>query len=143
MFEANKAIIRHLYHEAIDVGNLAVLDEVYAPDVELHVTGIVEDPYGPEPIKQLMATMRAVFPGLRVTIEDLVAEGDKVAARVTLRQPHDGILHGASPRLPQAGWVRLEVFRLIKGRIVEQWADRDDSWLLGQLGVRTSEIGNR
>jgi predicted ester cyclase len=136
MSEANKAIIRRLYHEAIDMGNLAVVDETYAPDVELHVPGIPEDPYGPGPVKQLLATMRVAFPGLRVTIEDLIAEGDTVAARVTFRQPHDGTLDGVSPRLPQGAWVRLDIFRLFRGRIVEQWADRDDSWLLRQLGVR-------
>lgn len=135
MSEANKAIIRRLYHETSNLGNLAVVDEVYAPDVELHLPGIPEDPYGPSPVKQLLAMMHATFPGLRVTIEDLVAEGDKVAARVTFHQPHDGTLHGLSPRLPQAAWGRLDIFRLFKGRIVEQWADRDDSWLLRQLGV--------
>lgn len=135
MSETNKAIIRRLYHETIDAGNLAVVDEVYAADVELHLPGIPEDPYGPAPVKQLLATMRAACPGLRVTIEDLVAEGDRVAARVTLRQEHDGVLRGVSPRVPEAGWVRVEIFRLFKGRIVEQWADRDDSWLLRQLGV--------
>jgi predicted ester cyclase len=136
MSEPNKAIIRRLYHEAINAGNLAVVDEVYAPDVELHLPGIPEDPYGPGPAKELLATMRAAFPGLRVTIEDLVAEGDTVAARVTYRQPHDGVLRGASGRVPMAAWVRLEIFRLFKGRIVEQWADRDDTWLLSQLGMR-------
>lgn len=135
MSEANKAIIRRLYHDTINAGNLATVDELYAPDVELHLPGIPEDPYGPGPVKDLLATMRTTFPGLRVTIEDLVVEGDTVAARVTFRQPHPGTLHGVSPRLPPAAWVRLDIFRLFKGRIVEQWADRDDVALLRQLGV--------
>jgi predicted ester cyclase len=135
MSDTNKSVIHRLYHEAVSVGNLAVLDDIYAPDVELHLPGIVEDPYGPGPIKQLLATMHAAFHGLRVTIEDLVAEGDRVVARVTFHQPYDGVLRGASPRVPAAGWVRIDIYRLFQGRIVEQWADRDDTWLLRQLGV--------
>jgi predicted ester cyclase len=140
MSEVNKAIIRRLFHEALNVGNLAVVDELYAPDVELHLPGIAEDPYGPGPVKQLIATMRATFPGLRVTIEDLVAEGDTVAARVQFHQPYDGSVRGVSPRLPLAAWARMDIFRLFRGRIIEQWADRDESWLLRQLGVHPVEI---
>ena len=67
-----------------------------------------------------------------------MSEGDTVAARVTYRQPHDGVLRGAPGRVPLAAWVRIEIFRLFRGRIVEQWADRDDTWLMSQLGIRSS-----
>lgn len=135
MSEANKAVVRRLYAEALNQGNLAVIDELYAPDVELHIPGVPEDPFGPGPIHQLVGMIRAAFPGLRVTVDDLIAAGDKVVARVTLSLPHDGRLLGVGPQSRLAGWTRIDVFRLFRGQIIEQWADRDDMGLLQQLGV--------
>jgi predicted ester cyclase len=133
--ERNKAIIRRLYAEAFCNGNLDVIDEVYAHDVELHVPGIPEDPYGPEPMKGLVALIRRAFPGIIVTVEDLVAENDKVVANVVWRGPNIGRGQGASPYAPLVAWPRIDVYRLFNGRIVEQWADRDDLAALRQLGI--------
>ena len=135
MSDENKAIIRRYYREAWEKGDLGVIDGVFAPDVELHMAGVPEDPFGPAPVKQLAAMARTAFPGLRVTIEDLIAERDKIVATVTLQGPHDGTAQGASPREPAAVWRRIDVFRLHRGRIVEHWSDRDDHALLQRLGV--------
>ena len=135
MSEANKAVIRRYYRDAWEKGDLGVIDEVFAPDVELHMAGIPEDPFGPAPVKQLAAMARTAFPGLRVTIEDLVVERDKIVATVSLHGPHDGTAQGVSPREATAGWRRIDVFRLHRGRIVEHWSDRDDHALLQRLGV--------
>ena len=135
MSDENKAVIRRYYREAWEKGELGVIDEVFAPDVELHMAGIPEDPFGPAPVRQLAAMARTAFPGLRVTIEDLIAERDKVVATVTLHGAHDGTAQGASPREPAAVWRRIDVFRLHRGRIVEHWSDRDDHALLQRLGV--------
>jgi predicted ester cyclase len=133
--DETKAIVRRLYREVFDQDNLAVIDEVYAPDVELHLPGLPEDPYGPAPIHQLVTMIHTTFAGIRVTIEDIVAEGDKVVARVTFRLPHDGQLLGIGLRRRLATWTRIDIFRLFRGRIIEQWADRDDVGLFEQLGV--------
>ena len=133
--EQNKAIIRRLYDEVHTAGDLDVIDEVYAHDVEVHVPGLPEDPYGPEAVKQLIGKIRGAFPGVMVTIEDLIAEHDKVVASVMWRGPVTGRGQGASPRAPLVAWPRLDVYRLFNGRIVEQWADRDDLAALHQLGI--------
>ena len=135
MSDENKAIIRRYYREAWEKGDFGVIDELFAPDVELHMAGVPEDPFGPAPVKQLAAMARTAFPRLRVTIEDLIAERDKIVATVTLQGPHDGTAQGASPREPAAVWRRIDVFRLHRGRIVEHWSDRDDHALLQRLGV--------
>ena len=135
MSDENKAVIRRLYNEAVNGGDLAVIDELYAHDVELHLPGIPEDPYGPEPVKRLIALVREAFPGIGVTIEDLVAEHDKVVASVVFRGPHLGRGQGASPQDPLVAWARIDIYRLFEGRIVEQWADRDDLGALHQLGI--------
>ena len=135
MSEENKAIIRRLYDEAIGGGNLALIDELYAHDVELHVPGLPEDPYGPESIKRMYQLVRDVFPKIRVTIEDLIAENDKVVANVVFRGPHLGRGQGTSARNPLVAWARIDIYRLFQGRIVEQWADRNDTGALQQLGI--------
>lgn len=133
--EQNKAIIRRLYDEVHTGGDLDVIDEVYAHDVEVHVPGLPEDPYGPETVKQLIRKIRVAFPGVIVTVEDLIAEHDKVVASVMWRGPVIGRGQGASPRAPLVAWPRLDVYRLFNGRIVEHWADRDDLAALHQLGI--------
>jgi predicted ester cyclase len=135
MSDETKAIVRRLYQEVFDQGHLTVIDEIYAPDSELHLPGLAEDPYGPAPISQLVATIHATFPGIRVSIEDIVAEGDRVVARVTFHLPHDGQLLGIGPRHRLATWTRIDIFRLFRGKIIEQWADRDDVALFEQFGV--------
>ena len=133
--EANKAVIRRLYGEVHTKGNLDVIDQIYAHDVEVHIPGMPEDPYGPAAIKHLIALTRTAFPGVTVTIEDLVAEHDKVAASVMWRGPHLGRGQGASPRDPLVAWPRIDIYRVFEGKIVEQWADRNDLAALQQLGI--------
>ncbi|MEE8519091.1 MAG: ester cyclase, partial [Dehalococcoidia bacterium] len=133
--DGNKAVIRRLYTEALNQGQLGVLDEVYSIDAELHFPGTPEDPYGPGFVRQLFATLRNAFPSIRASVDDLVAEGDKVVARVVFTGHHEGNAAGRSPFGPLSLWTRIDVYRLFQGRIIEQWADRDELGLLGQLGV--------
>lgn len=135
MSEENKAIIRRLYNEVHSGGNIDVIDEIYAHDVEIHVPGLPQDPYGPESIKQMISTIRNTFPGVMVTIEEILADDDKVVAYVAWRGPHVGREQGASPYAPMVGWPRIDIYRLFDGKIVEQWADRDDAGALHQLGI--------
>ena len=135
MSDENKAVVRRYYREVWERGDLRVVDEIFAADVELHMAGIPEDPFGPAPVKQLAAMARTAFPGLRVTIEDLIVEHDKVVATVSLHGPHDGTTQGVSPQEATAIWRRIDVFRLHRGLIVEHWSDRDDHALLQRLGI--------
>ena len=135
MSDENKAVIRRYYSEVWEKGELGVVDELFAQDVELHMAGVPEDPFGPAPVKQLAAMAKTAFPGLRVTIDDLIAERDKIVATVSLHGPHDGTAQGASPLEAGAVWRRIDVFRLHRGRIVEHWSDRDDHALLQRLGI--------
>src|SRR5687767_11936865 len=100
--EQNKATIRRLYEQGVE--DPKVIDEVYAPDVELHLPGVPEDPYGPDPVHELFGQIKAT--GARAVIEDLIADGDKVMARVTLCPPHDGQIRGVSPLVPNTAWTR-------------------------------------
>lgn len=133
--EENKAFTRRLYAEVYNEGNIALIDELYAPDVELHIAGILEDPFGPEPIKQLVAMTRMAFPSIHATVDDLVAAEDRVAAQVSFTGAFQGVGMGTSPRANLSWWRRIDVYRIVNGRIVEQWGDRDDFTMLQRLGV--------
>ncbi len=135
MSEANKAAIRQLYERVYNEGEIGLIDEMYSREVELHIAGIPEDPFGPQPMKELALMTRTAFPGLRVTIDDLIASGDKVVASVSFNGAFQGQFGGHSPRMNLSWWRRIDIYRLANGTIVEQWGDRDDYTLLQRLGV--------
>jgi len=93
--EENKAIIRRLITEVWDQGNIVVLDEIAAADYVDHTP--TEDVPGPERFKQLVQVFRTAFPDFRITIEDMIAEKDKVVARWIVRGTHKGDLMGIAP----------------------------------------------
>jgi predicted ester cyclase len=94
--ERNKSGFRRVYEEGLNWGNLAVADELIDPDFldrEAHPGGN----RGPESFRQLITMLRTAFPDLRFEIEDLIAEGDTVAGRLTMNGTHEGPLMGMSP----------------------------------------------
>ncbi|MQF86955.1 MAG: ester cyclase [SAR202 cluster bacterium] len=133
--QENKAIIRKLYENAYNQNITSIIDELYSPEVELHIAGIPEDPFGPLPIKQLIAMMRTAFPNYHTTIDDLIASGDKVVASISFNGKFQGTFGGHSPSQNLSWWKRIDIYRIYRGKIVEQWGDRDDFTLLQRIGV--------
>ena len=128
--EEHKALVRRFFEEIVNGGNLAVADEIFAPTF----------PGGLEPVKATASMWRTVFPDLQLTIEDMIAEGDNVVARLTIRGTHQGelksqMLGTIAPTGRQATWTGIDIFRIAGGRIVERWNERDLVGLLQQLGV--------
>ena len=140
MSEENKAFVRRLYAEVYNKGRIELIDELYAPDVELHIAGILEDPFGPEPIKQLVTMTRTAFPSIHVTVDDLIAAEDRVAACVSFTGGFQGVGMGTSPRANLSWWRRIDVYRIQLGRVVEQWGDRDDFTMLQAPRRRCSRL---
>lgn len=140
--EANKATIRRLYREVYNEGNVGLIDELYSREVELHIAGIPEDPFGPQPVKELAMMTRTAFPGARVIIDDLVAAGDKVVASVSFNGAFQGEFSGHSPGKNLSWWRRIDIYRLQNGVIVEQWGDRDDYTLLQRIGVAVPHLAD-
>ncbi len=131
--EENKAIVRQLW-EAVDRHDVSILDALAAPDVVVHFTGMPEV-RGREAWKQLAAAIFSAFPDLQETAEDVIAEGDRVAARVTWRGTHQGELMGIPPSGKQVTVTGMRIFRLAGGQVVEEWAIDDMLGLMQQLGV--------
>lgn len=134
MSEENKAVSRRVIEESFNQGNLAVIDELVAADYVDHnlPPGF---PEGREGFKQLVAMYRAAFPDVQMTVEDVFAEGDKVAFRWTAIGTHQGELMGIPATNKQVTVTGIEIDRLVDGKIVEHWAEFDQMGMMQQLGV--------
>ena len=142
MSEENKAIVRRQEEELFTQGNLDAADEVYAPDYVGHDPSNPEDIRGLEAAKQAASDYRKAFPDLRVTVEDVIAEGDKVAARLRFRGTHRGELDGIAPTGRRVDCTGIVISRMEGGKIAEDWANFDDLGMKQQLGA-VSKPGQR
>ena len=131
MSEANKALVRRMFDEAWNERNLDVLDKICAPDY--YGTGPYGDERGPEGVKRGVTSRVAAFPDLRATIEDMIAEGDKVACRITFRGTHEGEFRDVAPTGKAVTWTGIWIYRVAGGKLVERWHNWDLLGLLGQI----------
>jgi len=134
--EQNKAVVRRLFEEAFGKGNLAVLDEIVAPNQVNGGPGALPGmPSGPEGAKMLITNYRNAFPDLRFTIDEQVAEGNTVVTRWTAHGTHNGELAGLPATGKPATVVGMGIDRIENGKIVESWGLFDQFGMLQQLGV--------
>jgi steroid delta-isomerase-like uncharacterized protein len=127
-----------LVHRAVDAfnqGDWDAIDRLFAPDYVDHDRSRADLPSGPAGVKQAWAGFRAAFPDLHTTIDDLVAEGDKVAVRGSIRGTHQGELMGIPPTGRPVTVTLIDVNRVEDGQLVERWAEADMLGMLQQLGV--------
>jgi steroid delta-isomerase-like uncharacterized protein len=132
--EANKAIVRRLL-DVLEEGNIDLVDELLAPDYINHSPGTPDQPTGPEGVKGVVAMFQSAMPDLRVVIEDMIAEGDKVATRYTLEGTHEGELFGVPPTGQRLSIKSMAVERVSDGRIRDHWRVTDSLDMMQQLGV--------
>ena len=138
MSEANKALIRRFIEEIWHKGNLDAIEEFIAPNYIRHTSHLREggrDVHGPEDARQSIAAARAAFPDIHFTLEDVLADGDKVVVRWTSRRTHKGVFRGIPPTGKQVTFTGINMYRIADGKIVERWAEEDGVWLLQQLGA--------
>ncbi len=138
MSEENKALVRRWFEELFNEGNLEVTDEIIAPNHISHDPSLPDLPLGPEGAKQLVNLYRSAFPDVRLTIEDELADGDKVVTRWVGRGTHQGVLMGVAPTGEQVETTGISIWRIEEGKIVESWANYDTLGMLQQVGALPS-----
>ena len=131
--ESNKATAKRFVDEVINGGNLALIDELLAADFVDHG----EQPGVPptrEGAKAFITMLRTAFPDLHATVEDVIAEGDKVVQRTTAHGTMKGAFAGMPPSGKSATWRQVHIIRFANGKQVEHWAVVDQLSMLQQLG---------
>jgi steroid delta-isomerase-like uncharacterized protein len=132
ILEKNKAIIRNAVEQIWNQGNLDVTDELFATDYVYH--GISEI-HGAGGIKKHVAALRTSFPDFHLSLEDMIAEGDKVVSRWTGGGKQMGEFMGVPPSGKQVNITGIIISRIANGKIVEEWETSDQLGLLQLLDV--------
>jgi steroid delta-isomerase-like uncharacterized protein len=130
---ANKEVVRRMIEEAWNAGNLAVVDELLAGDAIDHHDP--DEPSFAEHMKEQIVNFHRAFPDFRFTIEDMVAEGDKVAFRSTLTGTQQGEFNGIPSTGRRMEMAQMHIVRVVDGKGVDHWAVFDMLGVLQQLGV--------
>jgi steroid delta-isomerase-like uncharacterized protein len=134
--ESNKTVSRRLFEEVWNKGNLALLNEIIAKDLVNSGPGTLPGlPTGPEGTKQLITVYRNAFPDVRFTIDEQIAEGDKVVTRWTAHGTHKGELVGIPATGKSSTVTGITVDRIVNGKIAESWGIFDQFGMMQQLGV--------
>jgi predicted ester cyclase len=131
--DVNKEVVRRLFEEAFNRGNLDVVGELIDQRLVYHSPD--GDVCGLEGARELVTGVRAAFPDFRVTFEEVLADGDKVAIRFTDSGTYQGSEFGAAARGRRVTWSGADFFRIDGGKIVEGWGFADSPGLMRQLGV--------
>ena len=134
--EENKALIQRFMEQANNKGNLAVVDELVALDYVLHTpTTPTGEVHGTEEYKQLISMQCSAAPDLTFTVEDQIAEGDKVVTRYSARGTHQSEFMGSAPTGKQVSTTGIVISRIAGGKIAEEWLEWDVLGLMQQLGA--------
>jgi steroid delta-isomerase-like uncharacterized protein len=131
--EENKSLVSRFFEEGPSKGNMSAANELLAENFTLHVP--LPAAPGIQGISDVVTACRAAFEHLSVTVEDMVAEGDKVAARFTARGVHKGEFMGLPPTGKPITMTGIEIFRIENDKIVELWGEANLLGLMMQLGI--------
>ncbi len=131
--EENKEIVCRFFELGPSSGNLDEAKKLLTSDFVLHVP--LSAAPGVQGISDVVTACRAAFEHLNVTVEDMIAEGDRVAARFTARGVHKGAFMGLQPTGKSITMTGIEIFRVENGRIAELWGEANLLGLMQQLGI--------
>lgn len=131
----NKAIVRRFVEEIFNRGNMSVADELMAPDFVEHEELPPGIPRDREGVKQMTTMMRSAFPDFKATIEDIIAEGNKVVIRMTWSGTQKGEFMGIAPTGKSVSIGVIDIIRIADGKLVEHWGQMDSMGMMQQLGA--------
>ena len=140
MSEGNKNLVRRLFEEVWNKGNLQVTDDLFTPNYAHHDSSTPDVGRGPEGERKRATLYRTAFPDLRLTVEEIIAEGETVVARWSCRGTHKGDLTGIAPTGKQVNITGVSIARFTNGKMSEGFVNWDALNLMQQLGV-VPELG--
>ena len=132
--EDNQAVVLNFVDEFKNRANHGIVDTLFSADFVHHLTD-PRLPPGREAMKLLGQSVAAAFPDVRVTVEDLLADGDFVIERTTARATHTGEFNGVPPSDTPVTWTEIHIYRLQDGKVAELWSEIDFLGLLTQIGA--------
>jgi steroid delta-isomerase-like uncharacterized protein len=135
MASENKAIVRRLYEEVWNKRRVELVDELMSPSHAMHDNHLPDSGVGPEAYKRNVARYVTGFPDLRFTVEDMVAENDKVAVGWTISGTHKGEFRGISPTGKKVSIEGITINHIADGKIMDSYVNWDALSLLQQFGV--------
>jgi predicted ester cyclase len=133
--EQNKSIARRIPVEVFSQGRLEVVDEILTPDFKEHSQLPPGLPGGREGVKALASQLRKGFPDLTYRVDLQIAEGDFVAAYLTVSGTHKGEVFGMPATGKHAEWPETHIVKMVNGKITEHWGIADQVGMLRQLGL--------
>jgi predicted ester cyclase len=133
--EQNKAFVRKMVEEVFNQGNVSQIDEYMAHNFVEHEELPPGIPRDREGVKQLTTMLHSGFPDFKATIDDIVAEGDKVVIRQTWSGSHKGEFMGIPPTGRRVSFGVIDILRISDGKCVEHWGQMDSMSLMQQLGA--------
>lgn len=141
MSEENKRLVKDFFEQVWNNKNLDLIDEVYSPDFALHAlwqntsAGGAIEAHGIEPAKKVIGGWLAGFPDMTVTVDDQVAEGDRVGSRHTSTGTHTEAFMGMPATGKKATITGMTITRIENGKMVEAWTAWDALGMFEQLGL--------
>ncbi|MBV9711630.1 MAG: ester cyclase [Ktedonobacteraceae bacterium] len=117
--DENKAIIRRVFDEALNLGKLELVDKLFTTNFVDHSTP--EQATGPAGVKDFFSSVRSSFPDLHVSIDDIIAEDSRVVVRTTWQGTHLGRYAGKEPDGKRVDGTLIQIFHLENGQIIEEW----------------------
>jgi len=144
--EERKEFVRRAYEDVFNTGNLAAAEEYFGPDF-FNYAGPPDWPRGPEGIRRTVTMLRTAFPDLHYTIEQVIVEGETIAARWTARGTHHGTLQGPIGSIPATGqpvtFQGITMGRVVGGKAGESWVIMDQLGLLRQIDTNSDTQAQR
>ena len=136
MSEENKQLLRRWFEEVWNNGRADAIDEMFDEKGIAH--GLADDPSqpitGPREFRPFHTLFRDAFPNMIIVVEDMIAEGDKVAARCSVRGKHEGEFMGRAATQSPVEFTGMTIVRIDKGKIVEAWNNFDFMTMYKQVG---------
>ena len=133
MSEQNKTLARRWFEDLFSRGNLDAANEILSAEFVDHLTH--EDERGIEELKHYVTIYRTAFPDIQDSVEDIVAEADKVVVRWRSGGTHQGEFMGVPPTGRHVTFSGMRLFRIAENKIVESWVNIDERGLREQLGA--------